>query len=358
MNGEEIIDQMAIDNEIGNLCNASNEGLKKEFLSHSSANTNNYHFVKADNVFTRKARLLQAVRRFQSGAACGSFVKDDVTYYHPNLCKDGQITGFNFLHHEIFEYAKERIANKKPYETITKDRLFNNFLSSQPMAFNLFYPLMEIVKCDEGQKILANVVSMLIDKKKNLDIERIYEVGIEFIPDYYKDCLNDKTAMDAFFRYITTEGKKGIIAIETKYTDILGKNQAKNPLPAIKTATERDGIFQLFTTTAKKKMSKGEIVLSQVFRNFLLTETVRLYEHLDDSVSIVIAPKENTSNKDDEKLLSDSLNEEYKYKFQVVNLEAFVNALIEGFPNESIFQRFHHRYLDFRLAEWLLKVIR
>lgn len=353
MNREEIMDQMAINNEIGILSNAKIE----EFLSHSSANPNDYHFVKTDNAFTRKARLLQSIRRFQSGAVCGSFVKGGITYYHPNLAKDGQITGCNFLHHEIFEYAKRRVENKKPYETINEDRLFNNFLSSQPMAFNMFYPLMEIIKYDEGQKILAHVVSMLIDKKKNLGIERIYEVGIEFIPDYYKDCLNDRTAMDAYFRYVTTDGRRGIIAIETKYTDTLGKNQASKPLPAIKTATENDGISLLFTTMAKKKIGDGEIELSQVYRNFLLTESVRLHERLNDSVSIVIAPKDNIGNEDDEKLLSDSLNEKYKYKFQVVNLEAFVAAVIKGFPNEPIFQRFHHRYMDFRPAEWLLKAI-
>ena len=320
----------------------------EELFSHSSSHPDKYHFVESDNAFTRKARLLQAIRRYQSGAACGSFVKDSITYYHPNLAKDGHITGCNFLNHEIFEYAKYRIENKKPYETIREDRLFNNFLSSQPMAFNLFFPLMEIVKYEDGQIILANIVSNLVDKDKNLDIERIVEVGIEFIPDYYKLCLNDKTAMDAYFGYVTATGKKGIIAIETKYTDKLGENQASKPTFAITTATEREGIAKLFTTQAKEEILNGNTELSQVYRNFLLTETVRLYEHLDDSLSIVIAPKENTSNKTDEDQLITDLNEEYKYKFQVIDLESFVDALMKGFPEKHIFQKFRHRYLDFR----------
>ena len=95
----------------------------------------------------------------------------------------------------------------------------------------------------------------------------------------------------------------------------------------------------------------GETKLSQVYRNFLLTETVRLYEHLDDSLSIVIAPKDNTSNKEDEVLLSKALKEDYKYKFQVIDLESFIDALMNGFPNEPIFQKFWHRYLDFRPVE-------
>ena len=323
----------------------------EEILSHSSLHPGVYYHVESDNAFTRKARLLQAIRRYQSGAACGSFIKDSITYFHPNLAKDGQITGCNFLSHEIFEYAKYRIAYKKPYETIRDDRLFNNFLSSQPMAFNLFFPLMKIVQSKNGQKKLAKIISKLVDSNKNLNIDRIVEVGIEFIPYYYEFCLNDKTAMDAYFRFFTTDGKKGIIAIETKYTDRLGENQASKPALAIKTATEREGVVQLFTNQAKKEILNGKIELSQVYRNFLLTETVRLYEHLDESLSIVVAPKENISNKKDEEELSKALNEDYKYKFQVIELETFIDALMNGYPNEPIFQKFWHRYLDFRPVE-------
>ena len=346
--------QMSINEEIQML---SKIDWKKELRSHSSANPDEYYFVKSDNAFTRKARFLQAIRRYQSGAACGSFVKDGITYFHPNLVNDGLDTGCNFLQPEIHEYAKERVDNKKKYETINKDRLFNNFLSSQPMAFNLFYPFRNIIKEDAGQVILADVVSKLIDQEKSLDIKRIYEVGIESIPEYYKDCLNDKTAMDAYFRYITADNKKGIIAIETKYSDSLGTNEASDPSTAITTATERDGVFQLFTNVAREAIRKKEIKMSQVYRNFLLTETVRLHENLEDSISIVIAPKENKSNKTDEKQLLDSLIDNFKYKFQILNLEDFVDAIIEEFPNQTVFKDFKHRYLDFQIAEYFLKQI-
>lgn len=341
--------QIKIDDEIGFLSDL------KTYQSHSSNKPDEYHFVRTDNAFTKKARLLQAIRRWQTGAECGSFIRKGIVYYHPNLAKDGHISGCNFLHHKIFEYAKYRVENKKAFETINEDRLFNNFLSSQPMAFNLFYPLMEIIKYDEGKQKLAHVISSLIDKHNTLNIEQIIEVGIEFIPDYYKSCLNDKTAMDAYFRYVTPDGKKGIIAIETKYTDILGTNQASNPSLAIKTATQREGISQIFSKEGKKRIASGKVKLSQVYRNILLTETVRLYEQLDESLSIVISPQDNTSNHEDEKQLTNMLNEKYKYKFQVICLESFVDALIAEFPDESIFKIFRHRYLDFRTAEWLLK---
>ena len=350
MNRHETIDQESIRKEIESLDDL------KTYKSHSSDNPEKYYYIKSDNEFTKKARLLQSVRRWQTGAECGFIQKDGITYYHPNLAKDGQTSGCNFLRPDIFRNAKIRVEKKKPYETIREDRLFNNFLSSQPMAFNLFYPLNEIINNDDWKRRLANIVSDLLDKNNRLNIEMITEVGIEFIPKYWKECLHDKTAMDAYFRYITTDGKKGIIAIETKYTDKLGTNQASNPQLAIDAATgPNNGISEVFTDEGKKKIRQGKIKLTQVYRNFLLTEKVRQYEKLDESLSMVIAPKDNISNKKDEKELSDILKDEYKYKFQVISLEAFVDALIEGFPDDEIFRKFHHRYLDFRTAEWLLK---
>lgn len=348
MEMNELKDQLAINNEIGIL------GDIKNYMSYSSDAPNKYYFVK-DDVFTKKARLLQAIRRWQTGAECGFVEKKGIKYYHPNLALEGEQTGCNFIHQKIFEYAKSRVAKKEKYETIERKRLFNNFLSSQPMAFNLFFPLMEIVKCEEGKRRLGSIMADLLDKNNVLKIEYIDEVGIEFIPGYYKNCLNDKTAMDAFFRYVTTNGNRGIIAIETKYTDSLGHNQASDPSLAIKTATELEDISKIFTAEGKEMISKRDIVLSQVYRNLLLTETVRLFEKLDNSMSIVIAPKDNTCNKQDENQLMGILAEQYKYKFQTISLEIFVDTIIREFPDEEIFQKFHYRYLDFRTAEWLIK---
>ena len=326
----------------------------KDYLSYSSVNPQRRYFVKTDNAFTRKARLLQAMHRKESGSPCGSITKKGTTYFHPNLATDGSDTGCNFLSQEIFEYAKWRIEQKKAYETINEDRLFNNFLSSQPMAFNLFVPLMNIAHTDEGRSKLAKVVAGQVTNSDSSTFNKITEVGIEFIPPYYSGCLNDKTAMDAYFLYETPDGKHGIIAIETKYTDILGTNPASNPSFAIRQATENIGISQLLTDEGIAGITKRDIKLSQVYRNFLLTETVRLHEHLDDSISIILSPKENISNEEDESSLRSILKDEYKYKFQSVTLENFVSALIREFPDIDIFREFEKRYLDFERVEKLI----
>ena len=343
---EEITNQMEINNEISVL-----EKLCK-YQSYKEQTPDERFFVAGDNAFTRKARLLQSIRRWQKHDKEGFREYKGIKTFHGNLSINGNETGSNFLHKEIFEYVKKRIEDKKPYETIEEKRMMNNFLSSQPMAFNLFYPLMLITECEEGQRRLANVFNSLL--KGAVSIDLVAEVGLEYIPDYYRECLNDKTAMDAYIRFVTKEGKRGIIAIETKYTDCLGKNEASNPMPA-REAVMRNGIKKLFTKEGVDTIQSGTLKLNQVYRNFLLTECVRLHEGLDFSYSIVLAPKENKSNKEDEEKLISILADGNKNKFQIFSLEDFVGKLVKEFPEETIFKRFQHRYLDFRTAEWLLR---
>ena len=54
------------------------------------------------------------------------------------------------------------------------------------------------------------------------------EIGLEFIPTPTEEYIRDKTAMDAFVRYLDKNGNNYLISIETKYTDSLGTNAAFN----------------------------------------------------------------------------------------------------------------------------------
>jgi len=303
-------------------------------------------YVPSDNSFARKARFLQIIRRYESGAEPGWRLGSGEKVRYAHLAADGKETNRNFLSDEIFNYAKKRVAELKPYETIEEERLFCNFLSSQPMAFNLFYPLMKMIETEENQRALAEVVKALV--KGTEQIDRITEVGIEFIPDYWKDCLHDKTAMDAYFRYSTIEGEKGVIAIETKYTDVLGHNEARNVTCALKAANE---LAEFFTIEGLAGINSRNIKITQIFRNFLLTEKVRIKEGLDNSLSIVLSPSGNTSNKVDELNFLQQLRPEFQYKFQTITLEDFVMALKQAFFEEHIFEAFYKRYLEFGLVD-------
>jgi len=66
-----------------------------------------------------------------------------------SMLVNGEKTGKNFVNKFTFNYAKRRVNNLQPHETIDEYRLFNNMLSSQPMAFNLFCPFIRML--EEGK---------------------------------------------------------------------------------------------------------------------------------------------------------------------------------------------------------------
>lgn len=68
---------------------------------------------ESDNAFTRKARLLQSMYRVELDEEEGVGPTRTSKQKYGNMISDGEVSGKNFLMKETFEYAKERIRNKK-----------------------------------------------------------------------------------------------------------------------------------------------------------------------------------------------------------------------------------------------------
>jgi hypothetical protein len=148
-----------------------------------------------------------------------------------NILINGQVTGRNFVSECAFSYAKQRVRDKVtcPELTIDEYRLFNNMLSSMPLCFNLFSDLRALLLSNEGE--CSEVVCQLFNELNW--IHRVLYVGVEFIPIPIELFTDDKSAFDAILIVEDRNGKRGLISIETKYTDILGansssKNEIKN----------------------------------------------------------------------------------------------------------------------------------
>jgi len=150
----------------------------------------------SDNSFTAKARLLQSMWRVENGLqmAVGPNRNSKTTY--GNMIKDSELSGKNFYFSETFEYALWRVDKKLKNETIESYRLFNNSMSSMPMAFNLFHPLMML----QSQQPAA-LDKMIQNAFPHLPIYKINEIGLEFIPTPIEHYTNDKSAMDAFISF-------------------------------------------------------------------------------------------------------------------------------------------------------------
>lgn len=298
----------------------------------------------SDNAFTRKVRSLQSMYRVEIGEEEGVGPTKSSKRKYGNMISGGEISGKNFLMKEIFEYAKERVKNKRKNETIDEFRLFNNLLSSMPMAFNLFHPLMLLLK-SEPEMVTQAIRSAF----NNIPIHEVTEIGLEFIPTPIEKYTNDKSAMDAYIKFLGIKGDKYIIAVETKYTDVLGVNEARN--------CEEQKQMLIDTSLFKEEfnvlLKEGKVKLTQIYRNLLLTERYRVVEGLTDSYSVVLSPKEHPSTEEEIKSVVKCLKPEYAYKLSAVTLEDFVDKMIRFLPEYyvQVYERFKRRYLDFTKIE-------
>ena len=212
------------------------------------------------------------------------------------------------------------------------------------MAFNLFHPLMLLLKQDPAMVTLA-VRSVF----RNYPVFEVTEIGLEFIPTPIENYTNDKSAMDAYIRFVDNKGGKHIIAIETKYKDVLGVNEAS------RCEEQKQMLIDtgLFSADFEELLMGGTVKLTQIYRNLLLTERYRMVEGLKDSYSVVLSPKEHPSTEEEISSVTEYLKPEYAYKLSAVTLEDFVDAMIQYLPEyyAQVYERFRGRYLEFGKVE-------
>ena len=311
---------------------------------------------KGDSKFVADCRKLQSIYRYEIGEEIRPYTdRNGNVHYYGNYISDGDTPKEgcwkNFLTEDAFKHAEDRINNRKKYETIEKDRLFNNLLSSQPMAFNLFCPLRQMLR--ESRETATQVIKAALF---DYPIHEVTGVELEFIPEKHEELTGDKSAMDAIIRFIDTDGNGGFIAVETKYSENLGSNASykkddsgkKIPRPQCVKAIKE---LQCFTPDTEKDIMEGNTPLTQIYRNFLLSEMYGLHGETEElqSFSIILAPEQHPTTKTELKSLVDNLSDGYKAKIKEVHLGDFVNAIINHCPDtyRVVFERFYDRYLNF-----------
>ena len=299
---------------------------------------------KGDSKFVAECRKLQSIYRHEIGEEiCPYTDRYGAVHYYGNYISNGESPKEgcwkNFLTEYAFEYAKYRVEHKKPYETIESDRLFNNLLSSQPMAFNLFCPLRQML--EESPERATNVIKAALPDHP---IHKVTEVELEFITENYTELTGDKSAMDAIIKFEDEAGKRGFIAVETKYSENLGTNVASKREKSI----EAIKLLKCFKPDVEQRIVKGDTPLTQIYRNFLLSEMYGSKEGLL-SYSIILAPQNHPSTKRELDSLANGLRDEYKERIKKINLEDFVNRIKHSCQDKYrlVFERFNDRYLNY-----------
>lgn len=131
-----------------------------------------------------------------------------------NRINNGEKTIKNFITPEIGEIAKKTVEKhkNKPKGIIREDRLYDNLLSSQPLAFNFF-----------GFLKLNPELALEFIKTFRPEITEIVDIVFEFAPD----STPDHSAFDFGF-IVRTDAGKGFWGFECKYTDSFSYKRAKS----------------------------------------------------------------------------------------------------------------------------------
>ncbi|MDD4439452.1 MAG: hypothetical protein PHS04_15665, partial [Tissierellia bacterium] len=303
---------------------------------------------ESDNPFTAKARKLQSLWRAENGLEIGvgpgkNANKKGIPTKYGSMIADGEVDGKNFYFPETFEYAKWRVDTKLKDETINAYRLFNNLLSSMPMAFNLFHPLM-MLKAEKPALVDLMIKSAFPTIPS---IYRVQEIGLEFIPTPKEIYTHDKSAMDAFIRYQDREGNNYLIAIETKYTDSLGTNTASDKAQKYQLEVMRE--LNIFTPEFINSINESKIKICQIFRNFILAEQYGKIHGLKRVYSVVMSPEDHPTTQNEIKSLQIRLNEEATKRVFALSFEEFSTAIRVHCSGKyrMWIDWFHDRYLNF-----------
>lgn len=162
------------------------------------------HYWKNDKGgFSGRMRFHQSwYRHYKLGAAPGPNPHAGGKPYGNMLEPEAGRKGLNFLTPEIAAHAEWR-WKKHPR------RVFNNLLSSEPMAFNLFGPLRSDL--DLATRLLRRLPGFPADATVT---------DVEFEPRPVKEKhIGDETKFDVFIGYQRADNRKGFIGIETKLTE-------------------------------------------------------------------------------------------------------------------------------------------
>jgi hypothetical protein len=146
---------------------------------------------------------------------------------------DGK-AGLNFTSDVAFQVAMARLEARAGL--VERYRLLHDMLSSQPLCFSLFAPLL----CDLGvaTQFWRDVVGPWTTHEDGegswhiaepWSVDEVTGGSIEFAPEPAQEYLADKTAFDAYFEYRARDGSPSFIGVEVKLTEPFSSGARDKP---------------------------------------------------------------------------------------------------------------------------------
>jgi hypothetical protein len=177
-----------------------------------------------------------------------------------NVCNTilgGEASGKNFLTPATEKAVKATIAARGPRSAglLNQDRLFNNLLSSQPLAFNFFGELQQDLSL--AKKVFAALIPGL---------EEVTAVLFEYAPTPKENYTGDNSAFDVALE-IRVGGQTGLLGLECKYTDSFSAREYDTD--------KYRSVFNDSAAFADPYPSYTASAFNQLFRNQLIAEALK-----------------------------------------------------------------------------------
>ena len=292
--------------------------------------------IKSDTVFRSHARLLQSIWREEKAYPIGEYKRKNQTAKLGNLLEESfaKNNKANFLTETIGDIVEKEVSNE--VKLIQTPRVWNNLLSSQPLAFNLFGELKQ-----NDFKIATSLFKRLLGEE---EVEMVTDIEFEFSPGRNDpQYTNDKTASDVFVTYKSPFGSSKFVGIEVKYAEDMRGGKSSHKPHYEKVAKAMD-IFKLD--------SKIDVLINsniqQIWRDHLLAGSMfvtnKLYE---EGNFMIIFPEGNIQCINAIDKYKDTFEPNItKSNFHDVTLEKVIGE-IETVSQAEWITDFKNRYLDF-----------
>ena len=286
-------------------------------------------FVKSDNCFKRRARVLQSMWRESRGYPMGAHGERPLGSRLPMPW--ARETLANYLTDTIREVFRAEVLDnpESTQQVFQEPRIFTNLLSSQPLCFNLFGELQRDL--DLATAAMSNLAP---DR-----IRRVTAIAFEYSPGRHDPrYTDDGSAFDVYAEFETPQGGDGFVGIEVKYSEDL-RQQPASQRPRYDEVAGQMGCFR-----SKELGDLKARPLEQIWRDHLLAGSLRLQDGFDDGFFAFLYPRDNPRCTEAVSRYRQCLRSDDT--FVDWHLEDMVTA-IQSQTDETWIQEFFDRHLDF-----------
>lgn len=207
-------------------------------------------------------------------------------------------------------YRRQILAELEKDDVKFSSMMKCHTLRSEHIPWNLFFPM----TFDANSQIALSVFNEIVESKFGTKdfIRKIDAILIEYSPKPINNYLNDHTAFDTYVAYTASDGGKGAIGIEVKYTEE-GYNIGKQEEDRIYGKTEKGrneckyyevmnnqeiGYYQeshaSWNSLSEPWSALIKDDLRQIWRNHLLGASMVLNEDINHFLSLHLYPNGNT----------------------------------------------------------------